>query len=46
MIVDAIDASRDPEYYTNFGFTPFADDTSRLYYPLKDYAATRSTIPL
>jgi predicted N-acetyltransferase YhbS len=44
MIVDAIDANA-IEYYTNFGFTPFADDASRLYYPLKDYAATRRTVP-
>jgi GNAT superfamily N-acetyltransferase len=40
MIVDAIDANA-ASYYEHFGFTPFPDDSDRLYYPLKDYAATR-----
>jgi GNAT superfamily N-acetyltransferase len=39
VVVDAIDA-RAAGYYANFGFTPFADDLHRLYYPLKDYEAS------
>lgn len=41
VVVDAIDAKA-AGYYADFGFTPFADDPHRLYYPLKDYEESRA----